>query len=159
LVPKTQSELQGYISIWCGLLIGLNFDALMRSVRILSLAPGCEAWLVNTHHPRILHVFDRAFNLINEERAILSVVTPGIGNGPLNLVVDHRVSFSETLTVESAISLRDTQLAVGNLTFSQEDAQHWLPVPDWEMLHGARMAIARQIFGMPLPRSQLPGIL
>jgi hypothetical protein len=47
----------------------------------LSLAPAVNTWLKDSRHPRILHIFDSACNLINESREVLSIVTPQIGRG------------------------------------------------------------------------------
>jgi hypothetical protein len=62
-----------------------------QSINTLSLAPNACTGLANTRYPRILHVFDRACNLINERREVLSIVTPQIGNGPFNLTPASRL--------------------------------------------------------------------
>ena len=59
----------------------------MQFINVLSVAPDVNNWLANSRLPRILYVFDRACNLINEPREVLSIVTPQIGNGPFNLVM------------------------------------------------------------------------
>ena len=76
----------------------------MISVNAVSLAPDARDWLANSRHPRILHVFDRACNLINERREILSIVTQQIGNGAFNLVVEDDVLFSEHLNLPAKSS-------------------------------------------------------
>jgi len=40
----------------------------MQSINALSLALDAREWLTNSRHPRTLHVFDHACNLINERR-------------------------------------------------------------------------------------------
>jgi hypothetical protein len=45
----------------------------------LSLAPAVNTWLAASRHPRILHLFNSACNLINARREVLSIVTPQIG--------------------------------------------------------------------------------
>jgi len=69
----------------------------MLSIKALSFAPAARTWMENSRHPRILHVFEHACNLIDERRKILSIVTPGIGNGPFNLVLEEEVLFSAHL--------------------------------------------------------------
>jgi len=59
----------------------------MQLINALSIAPDVNSWLANSRQLRILHIFDRACNLINERRKVLSIVTQQIGNGPFNLVI------------------------------------------------------------------------
>jgi len=110
----------------------------MQSINAFSLASDVSAWLTNSRHPRILHVFDRACNLINERREVLSIVTPQIGNGPFNLVVEDDVCFSEHLNNQSPISIRPNQLNLGDLSINTADAKLWSPRPNWETLYTRR---------------------
>ena len=107
----------------------------MRSIHALSLAPATSDWLANTRQPNILHVFDHACNLINEQREVLSIVTPEIGDGPFNVVVEDEQLFPEHFEVESSASIFDNQLVIGDLTINTANAKRWSPRPDWEMLH------------------------
>jgi len=120
----------------------------MQSIKALSLAPDARDWLANSRHPRILHVFDRACNFINECREVLSIVTPQIGNGPFNLVIQEDVRFSEHLSLESLISVFPTQLNLGHLTINTDNAKLWSPRPDWEMLHNRRYDILGQLMSL-----------
>ncbi len=47
----------------------------MNAINVLSLSRDGNDWLANSLRPRILHVFERACNLINERREVLSIVT------------------------------------------------------------------------------------
>lgn len=129
----------------------------------VSLTPDSKSWLTTTLHPRILHVFDRACNLINERGDVLSVVTSEIGNGPFNLVIGDKVLFSDHLLVDSRVSMTDNQLNLGNLTIDIDNAQLWNPRPDWETLHVHRDHIAHQVTQLPLttyqPSNSLPSSL
>ncbi len=107
----------------------------MPRINAVSSTSAVEDWLANSRHPRILHVFDNACNLINERRAILSTVVSQIGNGPFNLVVDDKVVFSEHLNAESPISIYDTRLKLGGLIINTTNAESWSPRPDWTRLH------------------------
>jgi Protein of unknown function (DUF2877) len=113
-----------------------------------SVAPTARAWLTNTHEARVLHVFDRACNLINERGEVLSIVTPHVGNDPFNLVVEDDVLFSEHLNIESPISIQDNQLILGDLTVNTANAKLWSPRPDWGMLHAQRNNILAQIMAL-----------
>jgi hypothetical protein len=127
----------------------------------LSLAPDARDWLANSRHPRILHSFDHACNLINERREVLSIVTPQIGNGPFNLVIPRlQKSFGELsdrsesrqtpevfsdLSLESPISIFPKQLHLGDLTINTSDAKLWSPYPDWKVLHDKRDDLLNQL--------------
>ena len=117
----------------------------MQSINALSQAPDVESWLASSHEPHILHIFDRACNLINERGEVLSIVTPEIGDGPFNLVTEDNVIFSRQLHIESPVSMTGSRLNVGNLTIDTGTAQLWNPCPDWAILHDHRDKIAHQV--------------
>ena len=122
----------------------------MKSIKAISLAPFACDWLSNSRQPRILHVFDRACNLINEHREVLSIVTPQIGNGPFNLVIESGISFSEHLNAHSPISIHDNQLLLGDLTINTVNAKLWSPRPDWEALYAKRDDIFDRLTKSPI---------
>ncbi len=126
----------------------------MRSIKALSYAPDVNDWLANSRDPRILHVFDQVCNLINERREVLSIVTPQIGNGPFNLVVNDNVLFSEYLNTESPISIRADQLHLGDLIIRTTSAKLWCPRPDWETLYAKRENILGQLATLPFSNHQ-----
>jgi hypothetical protein len=121
----------------------------MQSINALSLTPDVHKWLANSRHPRILHIFDHACNLINERREILSIVTPQIGNGPFNLVIEGDVYFSDHVTEQSLISIQANQLALEDLTIHLTDPKLWSARPDWERLHTERDEILSQVLSLP----------
>lgn len=122
----------------------------MLPLNAISLAPSVNTWLANSRSSRILHVFDQACNLINEQGEVLSIVAPEIGNGPFNLVNDDGVLFSEHLSVQSPISNSRNHLNLGNLTISTADAKIWSPRPDWERLHARKDNILNQLAKLPI---------
>ena len=122
----------------------------MPSINAISLAPAVTEWLTNSRHARILHVFDQACNLINERGQVLSVVTPQIGNGPFNLVIENEICFSEYMDLESPISTSLDQLSLGTLTINTVNARLWSPLPDWEQLYMKRDEILNQLRSLPL---------
>jgi Protein of unknown function (DUF2877) len=127
---------------------------MVQFINTLSLTASVNDWLVNSHHPRILHVFDKVCNLINEHQEVLSIVTQQIGNGPFNLLIKEEVSFSEHLNAESPISIYDNQLILGNLTINCAEAKLWSPRPDWEKLHVNRNSIRIQLTSLPITNYQ-----
>ena len=111
--------------------------------------PGKD-WLANSCYPCILHVFDQACNLINERRDVLSIVTPKVGNGPFNLVIENEICFSEYINLESPISTSLDQLSLGALTINTLNASIWSPRLDWEGLYVKRNEILNQLRSLPL---------
>ena len=134
--------------------------AMKRSTHAISLAPDAKGWLTNTRHPRILHIFDPACNLINERGDVLSIVTPQIGNGPFNLVVEENIHFPEHLALDSFIFNSTALIKLGELTIHTTEAKLWNPCPAWEMLNTKRNQILDQIKQLPitncLKNSDLP---
>jgi hypothetical protein len=126
----------------------------MQSINALTLTTDVNDWLLNSRDPRILHVFDHACNLINERREVLSIVTPEIGNGPFNLVVEDEILFSEHLYIESSIAISDNQLTLADLTIDTNNAILWPPRPNWEVLHAKRGNILTQIASLPITNNQ-----
>jgi hypothetical protein len=118
---------------------------MQQSIHVLSLAPDANDWLLRSRHPRILHIFEHACNLINERGEVLSLATPRIGNGPFNLVVEKAVCFLGHIDLQSQISISSNQLCLGDLTFSTGDAKIWNPNPDWKSLHAQKGHIADQL--------------
>lgn len=117
----------------------------MQSINALSVTSHVRDWLANSRQPRMLHIFDSACNLINERREVLSIVTPQIGNGPFNLVVEGMVCFAEYLHLQSSVSISERQFVLGDLTIQVTGAKPWNPRPDWEMLHANRTHILNQV--------------
>jgi len=126
----------------------------MQIINSLFLTTAVNEWLATSQQPRILHVFDHSCNLINEDRDILSIVTPQIGNGPFNLVIDDDVLFSEQLTLQSQISNSPNHLSLGNLNINTADAKLWSPRPDWEKLHARKDDILNQLTKLPITNYQ-----
>lgn len=123
----------------------------MQFVNALSLPPAANNWLAISRYPRILHVFDHACNLTNERREVLSIVTPQIGNGPFNLVVEEDVLFSSLLNIHSPIYIRADQLHIEDLAISTINAKFWSPCPDWESLHARRETISDRLMNYLKP--------
>ena len=119
----------------------------MSSLEIsaVSLSPYVNVWLANSLRPRILHVFDRVCNLVNERRDVLSIVARQIGDGPFNLVVENDILFSEYCHIESPISIHDHQLILGDLLINRVNAKLWPPRPDWALLRTHIVNILDQV--------------
>src|SRR6478672_3669961 len=123
----------------------------MQLIGTLSLTQHVKDWLANSNYPRILHVFDRVCNLINERNEVLSIVTHQIGHGPFSLVLESDALFSKALHVEAPVSISSNQLIVGDFLIDTAHADLWNPRPDWERLHGDRDHIAGQLNNILVP--------
>lgn len=123
---------------------------MMQSIKAISQTPAVNGWIASSCAQRILHVFDHACNLIDERGEVLSIVTPRVGNGPFNLVVENEVCFLDYLNIESPVSISSTQLTPGNLNIHLTDAKLWDPCPDWDMLNASRNQIFDQLKQVPL---------
>ena len=126
----------------------------MTSIKALSVALDVRDWLANSQHPRILHIFDQVCNLINERGEVLSIVSPQIGNGPFNLVIEDDVFFSRHLSLESPISISQNQLTLADLTINTADAKLWNPRPDWEKLYARKDEMFNRLTTTPMPDHQ-----
>lgn len=131
----------------------------MQPINALSLTPAVNDWLKNSRHPRILHVFDRACNLINEYREILSIVTPQIGDGPFNLVIEDVIIFSEHLHIRSPISIHESQLTLGDFIIPLDHARTWSPRPDWEKGYVKKDEITERVSKLQIAHDEFPGLL
>jgi Protein of unknown function (DUF2877) len=123
----------------------------MPLINVLSLGPNARRWLATTHHPRWLHIFDSAANLINERKEVLSLVAQRIGNGPFNLVVGGQVLFSAHVHIGSPVTIYANHLMLGRLIIDASNAKPWLPRPNWELLHDRRDQIIHQLVSFPIP--------
>lgn len=122
----------------------------MNPIKPTSLTSAVNDWMANSHHPRVLHIFDRACNLINENGEILSIVTPEIGNGPFNLVVKTDILFTGHLSIESAVSVSADDITLGSLNIPTAEAKLWNAQPDWDLLHSERDNISGQVKKLPI---------
>jgi hypothetical protein len=120
-------------------------------LKAVSYTSTVKSWLANSSTPRVLHVFDHACNLINEQKEVLSIVGPGIGNGPFNLVLVDEVLFSEHLSAGSQITILDDQLGIGDVRINTRNSRLWDPVPYWAGLHTEKEKILSTFRSLSIP--------
>jgi hypothetical protein len=113
----------------------------MITLTVLSITPSARDWLTQTQTARVLNAFDRACNLINQDDAILALVTSRRGLAPFGVAVgsDDPAPF-RGLSTESAVTIEDTRLRVGALEVDWSAAAPWNPRPDWPALRRALAA-------------------
>jgi hypothetical protein len=126
----------------------------MKTIHARSLAPSVIDWLATARHPRVLHVFDHACNLIDENRDVISIVNPRIGNGPFSIVVDPELFFPEHVDAQTPISVEANQISLGDLLISTDHATQWNPRPNWERLHANKENISNLSIQLPITNYQ-----
>jgi hypothetical protein len=90
---------------------------------------------------RVLAVFDRACNLVTPDSDVVTLVIPGIGDGPLNVVVDGASGLFAGVSTSAVAKLERDRLQVDGLWVDLEGAAVWEPRPDWDTLRARRTAI------------------
>jgi len=105
-----------------------------KSIDALSYSPAAERFVDESGPIRLLHAFTNACNLINAKDEILAVVSPGIGNGPFNLVV-NQVDFLTQIPSDPQLSIDHGKLHLGRMIINTTTAQIWQPHPNWPALH------------------------
>jgi hypothetical protein len=101
------------------------------------------AWLQESRAARVLAVFERACNLVNGQRQLLSLVGPELGMGPFALMVElENGRFPDYITPNATVTIqRDSkQLKVGGLTLRWHGAKRWQPRPAWASVRPAMLA-------------------
>ena len=111
-------------------------------VAALSIAPTAREWLRHATGARVLHVFERACNLVNSAGEVVSLVSPELREGPFAIVVPLEVSFSCLIDVDSHVAVQDPTLDVGDLRIDASTAREWNPRPRWE---DARRALSSDL--------------
>ncbi len=98
---------------------------------------------------QIAAIYSRACTLAFPDGNLVALVSPEIGDGPLNIVVASS-GFPLEAALPGALStlqpgqevwLEDHWLGVGDLAVSLDGAVIWEPRPDWERLRKSREAI------------------
>jgi hypothetical protein len=93
---------------------------------------------------RVLAVFERACELVTHDGDVVALVSPQIGDGPLNVVVDGAVGLFARVHTSTPVrlELEEERLWVGGLAIDLKGATGWEPRPDWATLRERRAAIA-----------------
>lgn len=87
---------------------------------------------------RVLGNYRRACNLVTSEQEIIALVSPMIGNGPLNIVIEENVAL-EHVEPESPAVLSNSQLVLGDsLVVLLGGAKLWRPEVNWGCLTNQR---------------------
>ncbi len=98
------------------------------------ITPQVQRWLNKPSAVSMLHLFDQAFNLIDDEGEIVSIVQPKIGAGPFAIVVDVKRPFPHIISPHDPIHKTADSLQIGKLTMDMRPVAVWQPRPNWALL-------------------------
>lgn len=98
---------------------------------------------------QVLAVFEHACDLVTPDGDVVALVTPQVGDGPLNVVVEGAGMLFSGAYPGAPVTLEQQRLCVGELGIDLGGAAVWDPCPDWDGLRGRRDAIVPR-----LPRLQ-----
>jgi len=90
----------------------------------------------------VLAVFERACDLVTHDGDVIALVSPQIGDGPLNVVVDGAARLFARVHTGAPVTLGEERLWVSQVGIDLKGATTWEPRPDWATLRDRRAAIA-----------------
>jgi hypothetical protein len=94
---------------------------------------------------RVLAVFEDVCDLVFSAETVVALVTPGVGNGPLNIVVDGGGCIFASVEPGLPVRLEGDRLRVGELEVILDEAKVWEPRPAWEDLRLHTAAITARL--------------
>ena len=94
---------------------------------------------------RVLAVFERACDLITPDGDVIALVTPQVGDGPLNVVVDGGAGLFDHVYPGAPARLGKERLQAGGLKVDLAGATAWEPCPDWGALRARRATIVSRL--------------
>ena len=103
-------------------------------VSATTISPRAQRWLSKPTAVSLLHIFDRAINLMDADAEIISVVQPGIGAGPFAIVIDTERPFPDVIASNASVRKMAASLQLGSLLIDIKDAALWHPRPNWDAL-------------------------
>jgi len=89
---------------------------------------------------RVLASFERVCDLVTGIGEVVALAWDGIGNGPLNVVLEGRPD--AVLPVGARFFVNTCVLTVGDVTFDLARAELWDARPDWDALRARRTQVA-----------------
>lgn len=121
----------------------------MQYLETVAISPAASQWLNTADSAQVMHVFEKALNLVDARGSVLSLVTTSIGPGPFSVVVSRpeggatdEFDFGSLVDVESVVNATGGSLSVGSLYLQTSGAEIWQPWPDWARL--APLSLNRQ---------------
>lgn len=110
----------------------------MPTHRAAAVAPAARAWLAQNRSARVINVFDRAVNLVNDTDELLSIVTHERGMTPFGLALAHsRGHPFHEVSAASLVRLQPGEIVLGHTHILWAGAEVWHPQPHWDSLRAA----------------------
>jgi hypothetical protein len=100
-------------------------------IHAISASPRALNWLAQTERARIHNLFENSINLFNDGQDVLSIVVPGVGNGPFNVVIDA-ARIPSQIEISDQITIGEIKLIIGEVVIDLAQVNTWDPVPDWK---------------------------
>jgi len=127
----------------------------MVSLPAVSVSRSIRQGLSATPLPlRVLSVFDNAWDLVAADGRVFALVTPDIGDGPLNIVLPAKLPHLLLPRAGARVSIDVERLRLGEIEIGLACAD-WDPCPDWDGLRArypamrarapALLRVARQL--------------
>ncbi len=99
---------------------------------------------------RVLASFEQACDLVTPGGQVIAVVTPRVGDGPLNIVAEAGPGALGTVEQDAPVELDEGTLRAGHLAIALKGAPVWEPCPNWGALRAGLEAIEA---GLPALRA------
>ncbi len=100
------------------------------------IAPAARRWLTGLTVGRVLHTFEAAAYLADQDGGVLLLARPPLGPGPFTLLLEEWPEFDihKVLAVGEAISMSAGKLVAGRWAIDPSPAREWRPMPVWRSL-------------------------
>jgi hypothetical protein len=114
---------------------------------------------------RVLATFAHVCDLLVPEDEVVALVTPRVGNGPLNVVVEGSAGLFGGVASGMPATLRRDVIKIGRLEVTLGEVTVWEPRPDWESSRRelaairARLATLRAVCLQQMPPGSLLALL
>jgi hypothetical protein len=110
-------------------------EQVSASMEIRYLTPRAREWIRNGRKARVLHVFERSCNLIDERDEVQSLVTADLDVGPFSMLLElHTPAFDQWVGADTPVSLPGEGLILGGVKIDMSNAGIWEPRLDWQAL-------------------------
>jgi hypothetical protein len=117
-------------------------DCDMVSLSAISVSRSIRQGLGAASLPvRVLGRYENACNLVATDGRVFALVSPNVGDGPLNIVVDAYLPHLPLPPAGATASINSARLCLGEIEVGLACAD-WDPRPDWESLR-ARYPVLR----------------
>jgi hypothetical protein len=115
-----------------------------------------SGWLANARSPRVMAVFERVVNLVDDRGEVLSLHAPGVPLTAFGVTVTETSAQAfDRLQTGSPVTITPDALVIAGLRLEVDPALAWSPVPNWAHIrdlpasHWDRVAAVVRRVGKP----------